>query len=210
MAAAIPAIAGLVGGVWANAANAREARRNRRFQERMSSSAHQREVADLRQAGVNPMLRAMGGASTPSGDRAEMRDPIGGPVSSAVMMKAQVGLIHAQTEREKAAAMLTQQQRFDLEGNPSGGMGRPARTMQDLRELDLEQRRALLPTVLERARQEIQQMVSSARASEARAILDEAAKASAENFEAFAKRLGEFGPAVQFALELLRALRGRR
>lgn len=48
--------------------SAQEAERNRQFQERMSNTAHVREVQDLINAGLNPILSAnLSGATTPSG-----------------------------------------------------------------------------------------------------------------------------------------------
>jgi len=72
--AGIGGLASFFGGERGNRASAREAQRNRDFQERMSSTSHQREVKDLYAAGLNPILSANKGASTPGGSMATQHD----------------------------------------------------------------------------------------------------------------------------------------
>lgn len=60
----------------ANQANEDIANNQMNFQREMSDTAHQREVKDLRKAGLNPYLTSTGqGASTPSGASANMQAP---------------------------------------------------------------------------------------------------------------------------------------
>lgn len=56
----------------ANKQNLQIAREQMAFQERMANTAHQREVEDLRKAGLNPLLSAGAGAASPSGASATM------------------------------------------------------------------------------------------------------------------------------------------
>jgi len=54
----------------ANEFNSAQAVANRDFQREMSNTAHQREMADLQKAGINPILAMNSGASSPTGSTA--------------------------------------------------------------------------------------------------------------------------------------------
>ncbi len=86
----LTALASFAGGERANAASAKQARLNREFQERMSSTSHQRETIDLKKAGLNRILSVTGGgrgASTPSGATAQQRDVVTPAISTALQAK---------------------------------------------------------------------------------------------------------------------------
>jgi len=84
---------GMVGQHQANQANKGMAREQMAFQERMSSTAYQRAMADMKKAGLNPMLAyQQGGATTPSGSTATMQNIVPPGVGQKAMASASEAL----------------------------------------------------------------------------------------------------------------------
>lgn len=130
--AAIGAGASLAGGMMGNSSAKKEAVKQRAWAEAMERSKHQIQVADLKAAGLNPMLSSFNSLSSPHGSTAQQSNPAAGAGeiianadlknSAKEMNVAQVGVLNSQQSKNVAEADLASAQAAEArERTPTHG-----------------------------------------------------------------------------------------
>lgn len=110
--------AALGGAALSASATARASRRNIRFQREMATTAHQKEVKDLRLAGLNPILSGTGGpGARASGGAQQVVPDFAASARQAMRIAAEVKLLSQQARGAQFKA--------DIDG-PAAMVGRAA------------------------------------------------------------------------------------
>lgn len=144
--------------------SAQQAARQMRFQDKQSRTQYQRAVADMRKAGINPMLAAklggnaamagaMGQSFAGSGAQATMPD-LGATFNSAMNLKQMAPLRKAQTAVQNALEVTEKAKPGEIQARIELIANQVKEISQKIRILNLDEReKRLLVTTLEAAKE---------------------------------------------------------
>jgi hypothetical protein len=202
-----------IGGHMQQASANAAARRQMEFQQQASDTAYRRQVADLKAAGINPMLVSkLGGASTPAGAMPQAFNVVGSAGQSALdaySSATSAKKTQMDTAVAEEQAVLTRKQAWVAENTAK-------KILFEIRNLDDEQLR-LQETVnllsSQRATEEYKTATEKARAAMIVATVNKIRSESElldfdlqsiQKFENLAKDAGQLKPIFDIVLRLLR------
>lgn len=176
-----------------------------------ANTAHQREVADLTKAGINPLYTAQ-----TRGAPVVSPPPIGQDIQSGLNTALAIRAQASEIAQRKAAALAStasaasstagarlQNIQADVASSLANYQVQKAQGDAQAAQLQADKLAVMLPFVAVQARAEILQQSAGARQANALAVLNELATTGAVNRQHFDKSISTFGPWSEFLFEFL-------